>query len=161
MNELRQAMNELRQTLDEVLPDVMGKLTFMFVEPAGKYDLTPPTECMSASMTFSGERNGNLTLAVASEVCGEIAANVLGVETDENLTDAEKLDALRETLNVLCGNVLTAVCGESAVFDLSIPETASLTLEGWRQLVGDVSCVGYLVDERPLLVRLQISERQP
>ena len=73
-------------------------------------------------MTYSGGMTGSISLIVPDDVCPEIAANVLGKDPDDAIVAAQSADALKEVLNVLCGNILTAVAGESPVFDLSVPE---------------------------------------
>ncbi|HSW30469.1 MAG TPA: chemotaxis protein CheX [Longimicrobiales bacterium] len=70
---------------------------------------------------FRGPMSGALEMEVFGNVLGELAANMMG--RDGPPEPAVCREALGEVANVVCGNVLPAVAGTHAVFDLSAPET--------------------------------------
>lgn len=148
---------EIKNKLNEVLADVLEKQAFMFAEPAEIENLAAPlTENYRASMSFEGPYSGRITLAAPLEMCREIAANVLGIEPDEEISEASAKDSLKEVLNVLCGNLLTALAGSGPEFDISIPDTGELDAAGWKDLYAGGNTAGYMVDEFPVLVVLNI-----
>ena len=106
-------------------------------------------------MTFAGEMSGTIALALPQGMCDEIAANVMGLDPDE-VGDEHRADAVKEVLNVTCGNVLTALAGEKPVFDLSIPQVEPIDADGWAKLAADDDVAGVQVDDYPVLLRLSL-----
>jgi len=146
--------------LGEVFCDVLEKLAFMFGEPVSREELPEPgPENVRAAMTFSGNMSGSLALAVPADMCVEIAANVLGMDPDDEIVASRGIDALKEVLNVVCGQVLTAIAGEEPIFDLSVPSVETLDPDGWNNLLNESTTAPFLVDDRPVL--LQLSLEQP
>jgi hypothetical protein len=47
---------------------------------------------------------------------------MLGLEDEEKATLNQKYDALKETINIICGNVLPAISGRQAIFDMGTPK---------------------------------------
>jgi hypothetical protein len=52
----------------------------------------------------------------------ELAANMLGMDMDEDVSIEEQQDALRELLNVICGNLLPQLGGTQEIFSIEVPE---------------------------------------
>ncbi len=137
--------------------DVIEKLAFMFGEPVYKDEAAEaPFNAVQARMSFRGAMSGSLLLAVPSQLCPEMAANVLGTEPDEEIALERATDTLKEVLNVTCGNVLTALAGEEPVFELSIPEVSELDVAKWGTLLDDPNTLSFLVDARPVLLNLEL-----
>jgi CheY-specific phosphatase CheX len=112
---------ELRQSLVGATLYVMETSAFMSVWPWSPEDGELPRPDIAASMTFAGPTVGRLTLRVSSEVLPTLTLNMLGEY--EGVADREEksYDALREVLNMICGNLLTSWHGEDPVFKLSTP----------------------------------------
>ncbi len=103
--------------------DVVQRQAFLFAEPTAVKSLAEPDSgWVHARIAFSGPVSGRLELDLAGELRREIAANVLGLESDDDAAERGGDDALRELLNVICGHLLTQMAGEAAVFDLGLPE---------------------------------------
>lgn len=151
-----------RGILSEVLRQVLERFAFMFSELVPREEL-PPTESEHrlAEMSFTGRVSGSLAMAVPKEMCQEIAANVLGIEADDALAIKDAEDALKEVLNLTCGQVLTSIAGEKALFDLSVPETAELDAAGWQSFLEEPETVAFLVDDNPVLLRLKLKDHGP
>jgi chemotaxis protein CheY-P-specific phosphatase CheC len=149
-----------KEIVEEVFCDVIGKLAFMFGEVTPKEDLPRKgsTTYVRTSMSFSGGLAGDLALAVPEEACPEIAANALGMEPDNDRVMERGLDALKEVLNVACGRILTALAGEEAMFDMSIPVISKLDATAWSALVDDPDSFGFLADDHPVLLTLSLEE---
>jgi CheY-specific phosphatase CheX len=140
----------------DVFRDVLETMAFMFAEPAERDELPLNRSDMRAvRMSFNGvEGGGTLLLAVPNEFQLELAANMLGIESDDPAAAAKGDDALKELLNVVCGRILTTLYGDRPVFDLSVPAIFALAEEGWNGLHADAEAVGFLADERPVLLKL-------
>lgn len=61
-------------------------------------------------------------MTISTEVLQELAANMLGLDDEEGITEDQRFDALKETMNVICGNLLPAIAGDEVVFDIDMPE---------------------------------------
>ncbi|MDM8539151.1 hypothetical protein QUF70_20550, partial [Desulfobacterales bacterium HSG17] len=48
--------------------------------------------------------------------------NMLGIEEDETSTSEQQYDALKELLNVICGNLLPEIAGKEAIFKVGMPQ---------------------------------------
>lgn len=149
---------EQEAKLNETFCRVLEQLAFMFAEPAAKDELPPPAEedAMCVRMGFSGSLEGTLQLGIPLGICAELATNMLGMDLGHDEAAAKGLDAMKEVLNVTCGNILTELAGTEPVFTLSIPEATPLTAEAWEEFCGREDTLGYLVDETPVLLQFQI-----
>ena len=149
--------SECDQSLGEVFCDVIEALAFMFGEETSKQDLPQQMDtCVEARMSFTGPLRGELAIAVPAQTCAEIAANVLGVDEDDGLSNEEAIDAL----NITCGHELTTLAGEEPVFDLSVPVVTQLGADGWAKFMRSVATSGFLVDEGPMLLQLVMTDRE-
>lgn len=143
----------------EVFCDVVESLAFMFGEAADEDELPASAAgYILATMSFSGPMTGRIELAVPREMRVEIAANVLGVDPDDEQAVSGADDALKELLNVTCGQVLTRLAGEEPVFDLSVPVVSDLGDVAWTAMTQAPDVAKVVVDESPALLRLAIAE---
>jgi CheY-specific phosphatase CheX len=99
---------------------IFEELTFMFTDS----DLEPaqseaPFEA-GASVRFRGPLEGKLTVYLFGNVLSALSSNMLA--DAENPNREMQLDALKEVVNVICGNLLPLVAGKGAVFDLNPPD---------------------------------------
>ncbi|MBN2308066.1 MAG: chemotaxis protein CheX [Candidatus Hydrogenedentes bacterium] len=149
-----------KSVASEVFRDVLENLAFMFADEAQADDLPEaPAEARRADMQFTGVMAGALALAVPSEMCLEIAANMLGVDPDDDRAMEKAQDALKELLNITCGHVLTQLAGEEPVFDLSVPQVASVTAEQWDAFARDAQTSAFLIDDiEPALLKLVLDK---
>ncbi len=143
--------------LNQVFSQVAQELAFMFTEPA-EDEVLPAVgpSFVLARMTFTGPINGKLAIAVPEDMCPEIAANVLGVDLDDDTMTVEPEDALKELLNVTCGNLLTAMAGEQPIFDLTVPAVQHLDTQAWQAMQNMSDTTLVLVDDSPVLLRLDV-----
>jgi CheY-specific phosphatase CheX len=81
-----------------------------------------PLPDIAASMTFRGHCRGRFTLRLSSALLPLLTENMLGEAEEAGAPGEKGRDALKELLNMICGNVLTAWQGDAPVFDLSPPE---------------------------------------
>ncbi len=150
-------VDDARTVLAEVLCEVLESFAFAFGEPTEPADCRQPNQpALQATMDVSGEVRASVALAAPVALCGEFAANVLGVDAMDQAAESNAADALRELLNVTCGRFLTALYGEEPVFDLGPPQVQKLDAEGWGELAAEVDVLAFLVDESPLLARVEV-----
>ena len=150
-------MSNSADVLTEVFVDVLEKVAFMFAElPEDDQEFDAPGDCVKVSMSFQGRACGNLSLTAPEPLCVSLAANVLGVDEDDDQAKEGGFDALKELLNVICGNLMTTLMGEDQAFDLSVPSIEHVGQVDWEELAKAPGAILFVVDdESPMLVQLQ------
>ncbi len=150
-----------------VLAEVLERQAFMFADPPaeGAPPPRPKGVCLKASMSFHGPKSGSVTLCAPVSVCESLAVNMLGVDagyfeqgsegSPHRLSEASH-DALKELLNVVCGNILTEVAGEKPVFNLSIPVASDIHEDEWEDLPRQSGAVALVVEGSPICVCLVV-----
>ena len=86
-----------------------------------------------------------------------LAANLLGVDSNDEDAGAQGEDAVREFMNIVCGQLVTAVYGADEVFNLTIPETRELAEtpdldKGTADEVASLSVEGHCLQIQHILV---------
>jgi CheY-specific phosphatase CheX len=112
--------NTTVQSLSRATTATFEDLALLFPE----HELSPeqaeaPLD-VAVSVEFRGPLAGRLVLRASSCILPAIAANMLG--EDESRQAPLQRDALGELANVICGNVLPAIAGAEAIFNLSAPQ---------------------------------------
>lgn len=115
---------DLNTTLCRITQESLEGLAFLFSFAAEEREPLPVEEALTAKLTFSGALQGTLCMVISAEVLSELAGNMLGTEGEE-ITETQQQDALKELLNVICGNLLPAVAGTQAVCDIGMPVVLS------------------------------------
>lgn len=112
---------KIHEALSQVAVETFEKLAFMFAFPeddVGSEDIEHP---IYGQVRFSGPFSGMLTIVISSAVLPELAANMLGLDEETRVTQEERHDALKETINVICGNLLPVVAGPEHIFNMETP----------------------------------------
>jgi CheY-specific phosphatase CheX len=114
-------MTHVDARLAEVTADTLEKLAFLFASPMD----TPPSleerALSTVQVGFAGETTGGLELSLSKPALAELAANMLGVMEGEPLAEEQQVDALKELANVICGNILPVLAGDTAEFTIEAP----------------------------------------
>ena len=143
--------------VSDVFCNVIEELAFMFGDPAEAEDMMPADDAFwQAEMDFSGDNDGCILLLIPREMGHELAANFLGVDEEDEKAEKLAADAMKELLNVTCGQILTAVAGEKALFKLSVPEVSQHDLEYFDKMKNDPHTVKVLVDDYPCMIKFNI-----
>ena len=112
---------KLEEIMSQVTIDTLEKLAFMFAfSDEGEEDPTGDST-IAGSVSFTGPFSGTLVMTMSIEALKELAANMLGFDDGEETTQDHRFDALKETMNVICGNLLPAISGDEVVFDIGVP----------------------------------------
>jgi len=82
---------------------------------------------------FTGAFAGGMEMSLSGPVLSELAANMLGAVEGEALTPGEQLDnALKELANVICRNLLPAIGGDKAEFNIHAPQAVPEGRPAWE-----------------------------
>lgn len=147
--------------IDAVLCPVLETFAFVFPEPSELAAL-PATgdDLVCASIAFQGAASGTLTLSAPSDLCVELAANILGIEADDPDALLRGADTLGEIANIAAGHLATRI-NSSAPTDLRPPVVSRMEQVEWdRQLASD-SATGYIIEGHPVVVTLGLRTLQP
>ncbi len=112
---------ELEAIMSQVAIDTLEKLAFMFAFSDEGEEGRPWDSMVAGSVSFTGPFSGTLVMAISIEVLQVLAANMLGLDDGEETTQDHRSDALKETINIICGNLLPAIAGDEVVFDIGVP----------------------------------------
>jgi CheY-specific phosphatase CheX len=78
-----------------------------------------PGASIAVRMAFDGERRGILTLRISTTAARTLAADFLGVDTEDGPGDAQVHEVVLELANMICGDALSAL--EKSPLHLSAP----------------------------------------
>ena len=112
---------KLEEILSQVTIETLERLAFMFAFTDEGEEIHPTGPMSVASVSFTGPFSGILVMAISMEVMQELTANMLGLDDGEEITEDQRSDALKETMSVICGNLLPAIAGDEVIFNIDMP----------------------------------------
>ncbi len=107
-------------TLTTIFSEVLANLAFMFTED-DQAEATPFDLWFDTSISYKGPHSGTLHFRCPAQFATLLATNLLGVECSDNGGYDEAEDAVKEFMNIVCGQLVTAMYGCDEVFNLTIP----------------------------------------
>ena len=138
--------------------DVLEALAFMFVEQAEPDDVPDTVDgIIEVGICFTGAANGSLKLITTQAVCDEVAINLLGCFDASELSPESSRDAIKELINITCGQFLTATAGTKPVFNLNPPTVIDTDNNTWSQMKDDESSYIFTIDDEPIIINIQIA----
>lgn len=147
--------------LSDVVVDTLEKLAFMFAVPLAGPAPEDPRELATVRVRFSGPLCGGMQLSLSRSVLAELAGNMLGADDGSALPADEQHDALRELINVICGNLLPMIGGGTAEFNIQTPFIPAAGASAVGEF-GPVAAVSNLsVESGICLVALQLDGPVP
>lgn len=151
-------MDQKDKVLTEIFRSAAESFAYMFAEPYENVEAPPaPESGLMVKMSFQGALAGDLALLVPETLCPVIAANALGLEPEDEEAASGARDALKELLNVTCGQLLTTLAGEEPVIDLTVPEVSTLEGDCWEAYCAAPSSVLLLLEDEPILLQLTLA----
>ncbi len=111
--------------LQGALSRVLEELVFALVEPADGMSVNQG-QLLLASLRFSGADSGLIQLAVPEVFARQLAADWMGLETSEEVSDALMVDAVGELSNVFAGEVLDTWFSEQRDYELETPQVSRI-----------------------------------
>ncbi len=106
--------------LKRIAAVVLSDMAFMLGDDEPT-DWAPGAIMLEGTIGYHGPVNGRLRCFCTRDFAVRLAANIRGIDPDDDEALAGAEDAVRELLNVLCGQLITAWHGTEAVFQLDIP----------------------------------------
>lgn len=141
--------NSQKVALSKVVRDSMEKLAFVFFASDVFREPISFQNVVAAEVSFTGVFSGRLAMVITEPALCELAANMLGID-GEDVERNHLYDALKETVNIICGNWLPIEGGDEAVFHIGTPRVLSPS-EAEASLTGQSPSIleKMSVDEEP------------
>ncbi|KMQ50530.1 hypothetical protein CHISP_2523 [Chitinispirillum alkaliphilum] len=150
---------ELLETLNTTFSTTMENMAFLFSDLLDKdCAVFNDKTYYSSIISFTGVSCGELRMAAPESTCCILAANMLGLEPEDQQVVNKAADAFKEALNIICGQFLTNVFGEKEVFILSTPSLVKYGCEKAMRNLNDENVLCFSVEEKPFLISLHISK---
>jgi CheY-specific phosphatase CheX len=119
--------NLSRQALEQAVLSVFKAMTGVSASVADPEGVAPfESPLVNARISFTGPCSGDIGLLIEPPLDGLIASHMLGIDPKEPLLQDMIDDAVKEMVNVVCGQFLTLTFGSRPVFSLGIPIVLSL-----------------------------------
>jgi Chemotaxis phosphatase CheX len=131
-------MNTVHEIATQTISRILGEAAFIFTDnleqSAKPADATWDADGVSLQFFGASAPRGELRMWVGKGFACYAAANMLGLDAagsddahDDVHDDARSkgMDALKELLNMVVGNFITAVYGDTPVFELGLPKNLS------------------------------------
>ncbi len=153
-------MTQIENILWHVAEDVLGKLAFMFSYPddsTGDEEETGEEPVLSY-VSFKGPFEGSLLMLVSPMILPELAGNMLGLDDDEKASEEEQFDALKELINVICGNLLPKIAGKQAIFKVGVPEVCK---KDANPLADTLAKISLMIEDEKCELGLYVPGRVP
>ena len=112
-------------TLATIFSDVLANLAFMYTDEEPK-EASPDDPWLETTIGYRGPTSGNLQFRCTRAFTKLLAANLLGTDPDDPDTEQNASDAVKEFMNIVCGQFVTAAHGTEEAFSLTIPEIVEL-----------------------------------
>ncbi len=113
--------DRIKEIITRESVQALEKLAFIFAMPEEE-DIEPGEgKRVDVAVDFSGPFSGSMLIMYPEADLDELAVNMLGLDDDEEINAEQKFDALKETVNIICGNVLPAIGGRKAIFNIGTP----------------------------------------
>lgn len=116
--------NSQKMSLGKVVSDSLEKLAFMFFASDAFREPILFQDAVTAEVSFAGVFSGSLVMVITESALNELAENMLGIDSEE-VEQNHLYDALKETVNIICGNWLPIEGGDEAVFHIGTPRVLS------------------------------------
>lgn len=148
--------NEIREKATEVISRILSESAFIFCDPLDEENRPDISawEAVGVSLEFSGHAAGALIMYAGRDFLRSAAANMLGIDDNGSYAAEKGIDALKEILNIIVGNLLTTVYGTDPIFDLSIPQ--ALETGSILQKYTTESAVWLTAEGEPLLFLIDV-----
>lgn len=105
--------------------EVFETMIFMDLEESSETDQHIEGNALLGSITFTGSLEGCLTICCSVVSAKTIAANMLGMDPSEQLSEEEICDAIGEVANMVMGSVKSRLADSVGDLQVSIPSVVS------------------------------------
>lgn len=112
-------------TLATIFSEVLANLAFMFGDEEMAESSVGET-WLETTISYQGPESGTLRFRCTPAFTRLLASNLLGVDPEADDVESKACDAVKEFMNIVCGQMVTALHGDEDVFNLTIPELCEM-----------------------------------
>ena len=133
------AVEELTiELLQEVTGQILEEAAFVFSEQE-ESEWPPGESIFQASIPFTGEFDGTMTVAAGEAFVSSLAANLLGLDFGDEATPSQGKDAIGEILNIVGGALLGRWFGSDHTYNMGVPTVIECDAETHQKTVDGAS----------------------
>ena len=145
----------MKHLLIEALTEALETAAFMMPLPPEE-DLPSPSQGVLVCIDFTGSANGKIELWASNEFAQMMAANIMGIEPEDEEAKSKSIDALKQLAHITAGVLLKELTDSSAdIFNLTVPKAQEQSDSGlWEEYVSQDDVFVLDVDGFPLAARL-------
>jgi len=130
--------SDLHDALQRALIEVSENAYFVFVEPSDARQFAAAVEqvktaWLKVSVTFAGAFAGSVEIALPEPLGNWLVVSLLGMETDQKLSEPQMFDGVGEFANMVCGAWLSKLSNRVR-FELRVPAVTRMAPE-WNPVV--------------------------
>lgn len=155
-------MNNIETPLAKVSAKVLEDWGMMMVDrmpPTLELFETPGTNFI-ASIRYEGPFSGTLLILAKEPFMDKLARNLLGIDSTDELSHGERVDSLREMVNILLGNFLTEAFSTDITFDLFSPMVVEATEHDLVEFFSTNHVYSFMADNEPVAITSFIGDWQ-
>jgi CheY-specific phosphatase CheX len=143
-------------TLAEVAIEVLERYAFLLGGPPGREDgpAVLPEPSWIVTIAFTGPRAGGVGMVVSPGLARQAAANLYDAMPADG-GDEQARDAVKELVNIVCGNYLQRMEGGEVVFNFAVPALRVVAREAAREYVKGRPQAALAVEGHPLVLFLE------
>lgn len=108
------------ETLTKTFSEVLANLAFLFTD-VQEAEADSDDQWLETTIGYNGPQEGMLRLLCTRTFSIHLAENLLGTDREDPDLTTKADDAVKELMNIVCGQFITAAHGTSEVFNLTIP----------------------------------------
>ena len=115
----------MSETLLDAAKKVFETMIFMSVTEKDDQEAKIVGDTYLGMVTFKGDIEGCVSITLEEAAAKAVAANMLGLEPDEEVSEEDLADAVGEVANMVMGGVKSRMQDEIRSLDVSIPTVTS------------------------------------
>ena len=115
----------LSDTLLDSAKEVFETMIFMDIQETPEPDQKIEGNALLGTITFKGKIKGCFAICCNAPCAKTIAANMLGMDQIDDVSDADICDALGEVTNMIMGSIKARIQDNIGNVDVSIPSVVS------------------------------------
>ncbi len=115
----------MSETLLDAAKEVFETMIFMKVTEKEDQETEIVGDTYLGTITFKGEMEGCLGVTLEEAAAKAVAANMLGLEPDEEVSEEDLADAVGEVANMVMGGVKSRMQDKIGSLEISVPTVIS------------------------------------
>jgi len=133
----------------ESAKEVFETMIYMNVEETFE-QFDPGQDCINASILFKGDLSGGILINCSLHCAKQITANMLAMETGEDIANDDIYDAMNELANLVMGSIKTRLYDTFGDIKVSIPSILNSAQASKENLNAESDSVLLEVDDTEL-----------